>query len=824
MSVGMPCLRTHTPARHAVGIGLALLIACGAAVPLHAATVQLVPGAGFADPTVVAPEGGNTGTTLGQQRTNVFNAAAAVWGSALTSSQVIKIAASFSALTCSANSGVLGSAGATNFFALSDGTNTRFYPVALAESLTAMNLNGTDAEISASFNSTIDLNDPNCLGNTRWYYGLNGPVPANTIALFPVVLHELGHGLGFAALLCTNAAGCGATPYGGYFNGIPDVWADFLRDNDFNGSGGNRRWVDLTNAQRITAFTHDPLVVWDGMSVTANLPTFGQLAVGMNEGRLRMFAPNPFQPGSSISHFHQDASPNLLMEPSANANVFNQTDLADCLFADIGWPNSRCATVVNSAPTLNAISNPAPIPQNSGAQVVNLSGIGDGDASVAQELSVTASSGNTGLIPNPTVNYTNPNATGSLSYTPVAGQSGTAVITVTVRDDGGTANGGVDIRTRTFTVTVSPAANIGPMATNLSAPETYIEDSPLDLVNIVITDPDSPNVTATLTLSNPAAGALSTATSGAVTSTYVAATGVWTASGALANVNTLLAGVLFNPAANFNANFSIATSVSDGIAAAITGSKPVTGTPVNDPPTATNLSAAETYVEDTPLDLVNIVISDVDSPNVTATLMLSNPAAGALSTATSGAVTSTYVAATGVWTASGALANVNTLLAGVLFNPAANFNASFSIATSVSDGVAAAITGSKPVTGVAVNDPPTLNAIPNPPPIASTAGLQTVNLGGIGPGVGDPAQVLSVTATSNNPTLIPNPQVSYVSPASTGSISYTPVPGQSGAATITVTVMDNGGTANGGINQFSRSFTQQVNGASSPLIFANGFE
>ena len=88
---------------------------------------------------------------------------------------------------------------------------------------------------------------------------------------------------------------------------------------------------------------------------------------------------------------------------------------------------------------------------------------------------------------------------------------------------------------------------------------------------------------------------------------------------------------------------------------------------VNQPPTATNLSAAETYVEDTTLNLVNIVASDVDSANVTATLTLSNTAAGSLTTGTSGAVTSTYVPGTGVWTASGAIADVNTLLAGVSF-------------------------------------------------------------------------------------------------------------------------------------------------------------
>ncbi|HSD44442.1 MAG TPA: DUF4347 domain-containing protein, partial [Burkholderiales bacterium] len=110
----------------------------------------------------------------------------------------------------------------------------------------------------------------------------------------------------------------------------------------------------------------------------------------------------------------------------------------------------------------------------------------------------------------------------------------------------------------------------------------------------------------------------------------------------------------------------------------------LTVTPVNDAPNASNLSAAEAYLEDTALNLTDIVVSDVDSANVAVTLTLSDVAAGALNTATSGAVTSTFVG--GVWTAAGALADVNTLLAGLTFTPALNYNANFTIATSVSDG------------------------------------------------------------------------------------------------------------------------------------------
>src|SRR3989449_922195 len=196
------------------------------------------------------------------------------------------------------------------------------------------------------------------------------------------------------------------------------------------------------------------------------------------------------------------------------------------------------------------------------------------------------------------------------------------------------------------------AVNDAPTATNLSAAESYTEDTALNLIDIVVSDVDSASVTVSLTLSDTAAGSLSTATSGAVTSTYNAGTGVWSASGAIADVNALLAGVTFNPALNFNSNFTIATSVSDGVAPAITGVKAMTGTSVNDAPTATNLSAAETYTEDTALNLINIVASDVDSANITAFLSKATATADIYTLSLPGALPTSYNAGTGVWSAS----------------------------------------------------------------------------------------------------------------------------------------------------------------------------
>src|SRR5208283_5100246 len=69
---------------------------------------------------------------------------------------------------------------------------------------------------------------------------------------------------------------------------------------------------------------------------------------------------------------------------------------------------------------------------------------------------------------------------------------------------------------------------------------------------------------------------------------------------------------------------------------------------------------------------------------------------------------------------------------------------------------------SVPTNSVSVNQPPTLNPINNLT-INENAGLQTVNLYGITSGAANQNQILTVTATSGNTNLVPNPNVNYTS-------------------------------------------------------------
>lgn len=56
------------------------------------------------------------------------------------------------------------------------------------------------------------------------------------------------------------------------------------------------------------------------------------------EGRVLLYTPRPFEPGSSVSHYDVSASPNLLMEPGINSDLPpGEVDLTRATMQDLGW-------------------------------------------------------------------------------------------------------------------------------------------------------------------------------------------------------------------------------------------------------------------------------------------------------------------------------------------------------------------------------------------------------------------------------------------------------------------------------------------------------
>ena len=128
---------------------------------------------------------------------------------------------------------------------------------------------------------------------------------------------------------------------------------------------------------------------------------------------------------------------------------------------------------VNDAPTFNLIASHASN-EDAGAQSVAnaLTARSAGPANESgQTLTLTVTNDNNALFTSqPAID-----ASGTLTYTAAANTSGSAIVTVKLQDNGGTANGGVDQTTKTLTITVD-AVNDAPSFTK-GADQTVLEDA-----------------------------------------------------------------------------------------------------------------------------------------------------------------------------------------------------------------------------------------------------------------------------------------------------------------------------------------------------------
>jgi hypothetical protein len=309
-----------------VAVGLLIASLSIGAGTLQAATINIInmndPGEGFNDPTPATPVGGNPGTTLGQQRLNAFTYAANLWGQVLASDVTIDVEASMDSLYCDATSAVLGSAGTNTVHRDFTGApqSGTWYCQALANSLHGSDLSSGDADISATFNSELN-GDAGCLGGIGWYYGYDGN-PSGDIDFVSIVFHEIAHGLGFQTFI-------GLTT-GTKFYGYDDQYELFMERHFATPPD----YPSMTNYQRALANKSDPDLHWVGSTVNTLAPSV--LSAGISNGHVRLYGPDPVEPGSSLSHWSTACSPNLVMEPIyTGPNHDGTMELA--LFEDIGW-------------------------------------------------------------------------------------------------------------------------------------------------------------------------------------------------------------------------------------------------------------------------------------------------------------------------------------------------------------------------------------------------------------------------------------------------------------------------------------------------------
>lgn len=389
-----------------------------------ASTIQLNFYNGFADATAISAVGGNGGTTVGAQRKLSFIKAAEILADEVQSSQSILVDADFTALSCSTNSATLGSAGAStntgnvNPMPAAAVLNT-FYPIGLINAMGNTDYQGALSDINSSFNANIG--NAGCLqGSNGWYYGYDAP-PSNYIGFTTVLLHEMTHGLGFASL--TDAS------TGAKASGIDDIFSNFLYS-----AAASADWkaANSSNAQRAASAISSTGLLWNGSNV--NTQAIGVLTAGFQDNdssstftsgdRVQMYAPNPVESGSSVSHFNTAAAPNELMEPQYTAGQIT-LGLALQLLKDIGWGISVSS---NTAPTITAVDDNT---NEDIAKTIDMSGWtadADGDS-----LTYTVSSC--------AANLTCSVSGSDLTLTPAANHNGaTHTITIQVSDGSASAS------------------------------------------------------------------------------------------------------------------------------------------------------------------------------------------------------------------------------------------------------------------------------------------------------------------------------------------------------------------------------------------------
>ncbi len=174
----------------------------------------------------------------------------------------------------SSSYGVLASASAKNNFSNFNGApdKTLYYASALANALAGRDLDPTSPEIEISITS-----------NAPWYYGTDGNCPARSFDLVSVILHEMGHGLGFVS-------GNYYEPFSGF--GRVDQPTPF------------DAYAQLPDGRRLADMPSPSLEA--GKAMTSDLFWSGENAIKANNGiKPKLYTPSIYEAGSSISHLDE---------------------------------------------------------------------------------------------------------------------------------------------------------------------------------------------------------------------------------------------------------------------------------------------------------------------------------------------------------------------------------------------------------------------------------------------------------------------------------------------------------------------------------------
>ena len=188
--------------------------------------------------------------------------------------------------------GILASASAKSNFANFPNApdKTLYYASALANALAGKDLDPNNPELEITITS-----------DAPWYYGVDGKCPPKSFDLVSVILHEMGHGLGFIS-------GNYYDQYSGYGRiDLPTPFDAYAQLPD------GRRLADMPSPSIET-----------GKALTSPLFWSGENGIKANNGvKPPLYTPSIYEPGSSVSHLDErtfsQVGENSVMTPNLDS-------------------------------------------------------------------------------------------------------------------------------------------------------------------------------------------------------------------------------------------------------------------------------------------------------------------------------------------------------------------------------------------------------------------------------------------------------------------------------------------------------------------------
>ncbi|MFU8812431.1 MAG: T9SS type A sorting domain-containing protein [Balneolaceae bacterium] len=268
-----------------------------------------------------------------QQAINAFEFALEIWSFHIQSSVPIRIRASWTGL----QGNVLGSAGPTRIVQITQGEPQTWYSIAQGSAMSGVDIVATIPDEEFDINVNMNCNFAN------WYLGTDANTPTGQIDFVTVVLHEIGHGLGFIGSM--NANNDTQSANWGFGTGVaPIIYDRFIEDGNSVSVLNTNVYPNPSNELYNAVTGQRGGLFFNG--VNANSVFAGN--------PIPIFTPDQWQGGSSYSHVDFATftnTENALMRPSIDqATAVHSPGPVMCgMFLDAGWPlGPNCQALVGA--------------------------------------------------------------------------------------------------------------------------------------------------------------------------------------------------------------------------------------------------------------------------------------------------------------------------------------------------------------------------------------------------------------------------------------------------------------------------------------------